>query len=83
MSSVDPNYVRKDSIRAVVTDIAQRFTPVDSARKLIVERTLLIIMDKPELDLGDPVRELLPVVRQVALDHFEVKARGSVRESHL
>jgi len=82
VTNVDPNYFRKDSIRAVVTEIAKRFTPVDAARKLIVERTLLIIMDKPELDLGDPVRELLPVIRQVALDHFHVGAESPMKESH-
>lgn len=82
MTNVDQNYFRADSIREVVTNIAQRFTPVDAARKLIIERTLLIIMDRPELDLGNPVRELLPVIRQVALDHFQVKDRNQVRESH-
>lgn len=81
MSNFDPNYFRNGSIRAVVTRFAQRFTPVDAAKNLIVERTLLIIMQNPEVDLTDLDREILPVIRQVALDHFQVQANGQVNES--
>lgn len=69
------NYSPRTDIRALLTDIAERFTPSGSARSEIVERSLLIIMDKPELDLSDPVRELLPVVREVALEHLDLPYR--------
>ncbi|TBN14898.1 hypothetical protein EYC79_07740 [Agrobacterium cavarae] len=78
MPSIDHNYFPDVSIRAVVAELAARFTLVESAKSGIVERSLQIIMNSPEIDLTDPVRELLPVVRQVALDQFKLDDGGHV-----
>lgn len=81
MRGIDDNYFPDVSIRAVVAELAARFTSVESAKGRIVERSLQIIMNSPEIDLGDPVRELLPVVRQVALDQFDLDDGGHVCRS--
>lgn len=78
MTSADPNYFREVSIRAVLTELVERFASTGAARKVIIERALLLIMDNPELDLSDPARDLLPVVRRVALDYFQVSVDEKV-----
>lgn len=88
MTSADPNYFREVSIRAVLTELVERFASTGAARKVIIERALLLIMDNPEFDLSDPARDLLPIVRGVALDYFqanvddEVSKPGEINEGH-
>lgn len=88
MTSADPNYFREASILAVLTELVERFASTGAARKVIIERALLLIMDNPEFDLSDPARDLLPVVRRVALDYFhanvddQVSRHGQINEEH-
>lgn len=70
MIKPDPNYSAELSIRKFVTEIAGRFIPAGPAQERIVERSLRILMDKAEIDLTDPLGEIVPVVRQVAVESF-------------
>lgn len=63
-----------------MTEIAGCFTPAEPAQERIVERSLRILMDKPEIDLTDPLREIFPVVRQVAVESFALNENGTTSE---
>lgn len=81
MTITDPHYSSDISIRTFVTQIAARFTPAADVQERIVERCLRILMDKPEIDLTDPLREIFPVVRQVAVESFALSGDKTTSES--
>lgn len=76
-----PNHSVNISIRRFVSQIAGRFTPAGDMQERIVERSLQILMDKPEIDLTDPLREIFPVVRQVAVESLALSENRTASAS--
>lgn len=76
MTITDPSSSTEISMRRFITQIAGRFTPAGDMQERIVELSLQILMDKPEIDLTDPLKEIFPVVRQVAVESFALSGDG-------
>lgn len=81
MKITDPNYSAEISIRTFVVQIAGRFTPAPDVQKRIADRCLGILMDKPEIDLTDPLKDIFPVARQVALETLALRGDKTISES--
>lgn len=69
------------TVRDIVENLATRFSSSEAARHMITERAMNVILQNPELDLNEPHRELLPIVRAVAADYLR-KSAESPREKN-
>lgn len=54
------------TVRSIVESLAEGFCSSEAAKHRITDRAMNVILENPELDLTEPHRELLPIVRAVA-----------------